>query len=225
MPCTQWCVVESTKSQSQSDRPNCGYLDRIVLKRELCPQRLDLPRDLGEVTVGVLLAVLSLQILLLDQNVDALLNHRNLGFKPGGKSGLRRLWGERMETKPRSDLVENFCHQLLVFQQFPHLHDPHDGSLRIKVKRCLGKLSLYCTLPGWGVSCPPRCACVSVPFPASAQSSSGCWCLLVVSCSCTSWNKVTWREGNILILLQYVPLKWRNKMWLSWEAYKCVGTK
>lgn len=38
---------------------------------------------LGQVTVGVLLPVHSLQILLLNQNVNAFLNHRDPWFEPG----------------------------------------------------------------------------------------------------------------------------------------------
>ena len=39
-------------------------------------------QDLGEVAVSVLLSILSLQVLLLYQDVDAFLDHGNLGLEP-----------------------------------------------------------------------------------------------------------------------------------------------
>lgn len=31
--------------------------------------------------------------------------------------------------EPRAELIEHFCHQLLMLQHLPHFHDPDDGSL------------------------------------------------------------------------------------------------
>ena len=66
---------------------------------------------LGKVVVSVFGPFLPLQILLLDEDVDALLNHLDLGLEPSGQ------------------LVQDLRHQLLMLQHLPRLHNPDDGSL------------------------------------------------------------------------------------------------
>lgn len=71
----------------------------------------EFPGHLGKVVVSVFGTVFPRQILLLDEDVDALLDHLNLGLEPGGQ------------------LVQDLGHQLLVLQNPPRLHDPDDGGL------------------------------------------------------------------------------------------------
>lgn len=82
-------------------------------------------------------------------------------------------------------LIEDFSQKLLVLQDLPHLHDPHDGSLQSHKQRVsqsdLQQLkqreeARIPTSPGWGAFGPPRCSCESSPAPVSAPSSSGRWC-------------------------------------------------
>ena len=53
-----------------------------VVKNE-SPSDLGPHQDLGEVAVSVLLSILSLQVLLLYQDVDAFLDHWDFRLKPG----------------------------------------------------------------------------------------------------------------------------------------------
>lgn len=66
---------------------------------------------LSDVAVGVLRALRALQVLLLDQNVDAFLDDLNFGLES------------------RRELVEDFSHQLRVVESLAHLHDADDGGL------------------------------------------------------------------------------------------------
>lgn len=99
-------------------------------------------------------------------------------------------------------LVKDFCQELLVLQDFPHLHDPNDCSLytNTRTHTCKIKCSFFLwtvcrpqqvwqrSTPGWGASCPPRCSCESSPAPVSALSSSGRWCSPSASC-CSEENQ------------------------------------
>ena len=51
------------------------------------PPSLGPHQDLGEVAVGVLLSILSLQVLLLYQDVDAFLDHWDFWLEPGFQQG------------------------------------------------------------------------------------------------------------------------------------------
>jgi hypothetical protein len=66
---------------------------------------------LSNVAVCILLSLHALQVLLLDQDVDALLDDLNF----------------RLEAS--RELVENFGNELSVVQGLPHLHDTNDGRL------------------------------------------------------------------------------------------------
>lgn len=66
---------------------------------------------LSDVAIRVLLSFHAFQVFLLDENVDALLNDRNLRLKASRK------------------LVENLSHKLCVVESFTHLHDSDDGRL------------------------------------------------------------------------------------------------
>lgn len=67
--------------------------------------------SLSNVAVCVLLSLHTLQVLLLDEDVDALLNNRNFRLEAGRK------------------LVENFGHELRVVESLSHLHDTDDSCL------------------------------------------------------------------------------------------------
>ena len=54
-----------------------------MLSKMKAPPSLGPHQDLGEVAVGVLLSILSLQVLLLYQDIDAFLDHWDLGLEPG----------------------------------------------------------------------------------------------------------------------------------------------
>lgn len=68
-------------------------------------------RSLSDVAVGVLRALRAFQVLLFDENVDALLDDLNFGLES------------------RRELVEDFSHQLRVVESLAHLHNADDGGL------------------------------------------------------------------------------------------------
>lgn len=74
-------------------------------------KQCEVARGLGDVAVRVLLSLHALQVLLFDENVDALFDDLNFRLEAG------------------RELVEDFSHQLRVIQGFAHLHDANDGSL------------------------------------------------------------------------------------------------
>jgi hypothetical protein len=81
------------------------------LEKFLNGESNDEKSDLSNVAVRILLSFHSLQVLFLDEDVDALLDDLNL----------------RLEA--RRELVENFCHQSGVVECFTHFHDANDGGL------------------------------------------------------------------------------------------------
>lgn len=108
-------------------------------------------KRLGQVTVGVLLSVHSLQILFLYEDVDALLQNTEKMSKRCEETvrsvmliPLLLLWGTSAIThfddrdsgfEPGRELIQNFCQKLLVLQNLPHLHDSHYG--RLQEDRCV----------------------------------------------------------------------------------------
>ena len=86
--------------------------------------------SLCKITVGVLGSVLSLQIFLLNQDINTLLYHRNLGLKSENMTMLTLTSAlSSVIAIPCRQLVKNLSHELLMFQHLPCLHDPHDGGL------------------------------------------------------------------------------------------------
>lgn len=69
----------------------------------------------------------ALQILLLDQNIYALLNHGHLGLEP------------------RRQLVEDLRDKIGVIESFPHLHNAHDRRLDQQLAVLLDVL-MHCLL-------------------------------------------------------------------------------
>ena len=91
---------------------------------------IDIIIKLGKITVGVLLPFLSLQVFLLDENVDTLLDDWNLWLEPKKKWLVVAEEDKQEDTiLPRSQLVENFSHEVLMLQNFPGLHDSDNRSL------------------------------------------------------------------------------------------------
>ena len=85
---------------------------------------------LGKITVCVLLPLLSLKVFLLDENVDTLLDDWNLGLEPKNKVvAVEEKDIQENTLLPRSQLVENFSHEVLMLQSFPGLHDSDNRGL------------------------------------------------------------------------------------------------
>lgn len=67
--------------------------------------------SLSYITISILLSLLTLEILLLDENVNALFDDLNFWFKS------------------RWELIQDLRHQLRVIEHFSHLHNAYNGCL------------------------------------------------------------------------------------------------